>query len=152
MKKQLAIFITGALMATTTVFAGSTLERVNTDSAPSAIGPYSQAIQAGDFLYVSGQIPVDPKTGAFAGDTIEAQTSQVLDNIEAILQAKGLTFQNVVKTEVFLQDMNDFKSMNQIYAQRFSHEVKPARQAVEVARLPLDALVEISCIAWNPAK
>lgn len=101
-------------------------------------GKVYQALQKGDKIL-----------HFISGDTVEDQTSQVLNNIEAILEAQGLTFQDVVKTEVYLKDMNDFKSMNAVYAQRFSHAIKPARQAMQVAKLPLDALVEISCIAFK---
>ncbi|HSW86760.1 MAG TPA: RidA family protein [Rhabdochlamydiaceae bacterium] len=126
-----------------------TIEKIETDEAPEAIGPYSQAVLAGPFLFISGQIPIDPQTGQLVEDTIEAQTEQVLDNIEAILKAKGLSFHHVVKTEVFLKDMEDFQAMNSIYAKRFSNIIKPARQAFQVARLPRDARVEISCIAFE---
>jgi len=131
-------------------FAYSNIIAIQTDEAPKAIGPYSQAVQAGDYLFVSGQLGIDPATGQFVGDTIEDQTAQVLSNIEAILSAQGLSLQNIVKTEVYLKDINDFRNMNAIYANRFSHTVKPARQAMQVAKLPLDALVEISCIAFIP--
>lgn len=124
---------------------------VSTDDAPKAIGPYSQAIRVDNFLFVSGQIPIDPKTGAFAGKDIETQTEQVLKNIEAILAKEGLSFENVVKTEVYMKDLSHFTKMNEIYGKWFSHDPKPARQALEVARLPKDALIEISCIAWVPS-
>ena len=127
--------------------AGDIIE-VSTDQAPKAIGPYSQAVRAGQYLFISGQLGVDPATGQMKGSTIEEQTDQVLNNIEAILNAEGLTFENVVKSEVYLKDLNDFKAMNAIYAARFSQNVKPARQAMQVARLPLDAMIEISCIAY----
>lgn len=126
----------------------NTITTIETHDAPKAIGPYSQAIQAGPFLYISGQIPIDPKTGKIIAMTIEAQTEQVLDNITAILMAAGLTLEHVVKTEVYLKDLHDFPVMNALYAKRFSHPVKPARQAMQVARLPMDALIEISCIAY----
>ena len=124
--------------------------KIETDQAPKAIGPYSQAILASPFLFVSGQIPLDPKTGKIIGESIQAQTTQVLDNIGAILEEAGLSFADVVKTEVYLKNMQDFQEMNTIYAQRFSHPVKPARQAMQVAKLPLDVLIEISCIAYAP--
>ena len=124
------------------------IEKIETEHAPKAIGPYSQAILAGDYLFVSGQIPIDPKTGNLVEDAIEAQTRQVLDNIQAILEARGLTFEHVVKTEVFLKDMQDFQAMNAVYAKAFSYPIKPARQAFQVAKLPLDVRVEISCIAY----
>lgn len=128
------------------------IQQVSTDEAPAAIGPYSQAVSAGQYLFVSGQLAIDPITGKLIGDTIEAQTGQVLNNIEAILRAEGLTLENVVKSEVYLKDMGDFKGMNGVYAERFTHPIKPARQAMQVARLPLDALVEISCIVYVPNK
>ena len=123
------------------------LKKINTTHAPAAIGPYSQGIEANGFVFVSGQLPIDPKTNLMAERTIAAQTKQVLDNVEAILKEAGLTLNDVVKSEVFLKDMQDFKEMNAIYAERFSGPIKPARQAFQVAMLPLDALVEISCIA-----
>jgi 2-iminobutanoate/2-iminopropanoate deaminase len=124
-----------------------TIRKVETQHAPKAIGPYSQAVDAGGFLFVSGQIPIDPKAGKIADFTILGQTKQVLDNIEAILKKAGLSFADVVKTEVYLKDLGDFQEMNALYAQRFSHPIKPARQAMQVGKLPMDALVEISCIA-----
>ena len=123
------------------------LKKINTPHAPSAIGPYSQGIEANGFVFVSGQLPIDPKTNTMVERTISAQTKQVLDNVEAILKEAGLTLNDVVKSEVFLKYMQDFKEMNAIYAERFSGPIKPARQAFQVAMLPLDALVEISCIA-----
>lgn len=125
------------------------LKKIETVEAPKAIGPYSQAVMTQQLVFVSGQLPIDPKVGKIVDQSIEGQTKLVLDNIEAILKAAGLTFDNVVKTEVFLKDMNDFSAMNAIYAQRFNGPVKPARQAFQVARLPLDALIEISCIALH---
>ncbi|MCX6991055.1 MAG: Rid family detoxifying hydrolase [Chlamydiae bacterium] len=123
------------------------LKKIDTANAPSAIGPYSQGIEANGFVFVSGQLPINPKTNVMVERNIAAQTKQVLDNVEAILKESGLTFNDVVKSEVFLKDMQDFKEMNAIYAERFSGSIKPARQAFQVAMLPLDALVEISCIA-----
>ncbi len=111
------------------------------------IGPYSHAVKAAGLLFVSGQIPVDPQTGKVVEGGIEAQTQQVIDNLEAVLRSEGLTLENVVKTEVYLKNMDDFKTMNMVYAERFSHSKKPARQAMQVGKLPLDVLVEISCIA-----
>jgi len=121
-------------------------DAVYTKNAPEAIGPYSQAIEAGGMIFVSGQLPVDPATGAFAGEDIKAQTEQSIKNIKAILEVKGLTLDNVVKTTVFLQDMNEFAAMNEVYASFFTG-VCPARAAVQVARLPKDAKVEIEAIA-----
>ena len=121
-------------------------QAIHTEQAPAAIGPYSQAIKAGGFLYVSGQIPVDPATGAFAGETIEIQTEQSLKNLKAILEAAGSGLDKVVKTTVFLADMKDFAAMNGVYAHYFE-EPFPARAAVQVAGLPKDALVEIEAVA-----
>lgn len=119
---------------------------VNTDLAPKAIGPYSQAIKANGFLFVSGQIPLDPISGQIVYGGIEAQTYQVLNNIKAILEREGLTFEHVVKTSVFLKDLNDFNQMNTIYAEYFPTE-PPARACVQVAKLPRDVSVEIEVIA-----
>lgn len=117
-----------------------------TTAAPAAIGPYSQGIDAGGIVITSGQLPVDPATGAFAEGGVAGQTRQSLTNVQAVLAQVGLTMENVVKTTVFLQDMNDFAAMNEVYATFFPGE-PPARSAVEVARLPKDALVEIEAIA-----
>ena len=119
---------------------------IHTANAPAAIGPYSQAIHAGNTIYVSGQIPIDPATGSFAGDDIVTQTRQSLTNLKAILQAAGADMGNVVKTTVYLAHMEDFASMNQVYAEFFSAPY-PARAAFEVACLPRNALVEIECMA-----
>ena len=122
-------------------------QRINTDNAPAAIGPYSQAIDSGTgLIFVSGQLPIDPATGAFPEGGIQAQTRQSLINAKAILEAAGLSLANVVKTTVFLADMGDFAAMNEIYAQFFS-EPFPARSAVAVKTLPKNALVEVECIA-----
>lgn len=119
---------------------------VSTTMAPQAIGPYSQAIKANGFLFVSGQIPIDPVSGQLAYGGIELQTHQVLKNLAAILEQEGLTFKHVVKTTVFLQDMNDFALVNKVYAEYFRDE-PPARACVQVARLPRDVGVEIELIA-----
>ena len=124
------------------------LKKIETASAPKAIGPYSQAVQAGSYLFVSGQIPINPHTGKIITGTIEEQTTQVLDNIKAILQEAGLTLEHVVKTEVYLKDIQDFSAMNTIYAAYFTYAIKPARQAMQVAQLPMDVRVEISAIAF----
>ena len=116
---------------------------VATDDAPQAIGPYSQAIQYGDFLFVSGQIAIDPKTGNIIEGDIEAQTEQVLKNISAIITEAGMSLQNTVKCTCFLKDMNDFIRFNSVYENYFG-ENPPARETVEVARLPKDVLVEVS--------
>lgn len=119
---------------------------ISTTKAPSAIGPYSQAIQVGNLLYTSGQIPIDPATGAFAEGGIKEQTRQSLLNVKAILEEAGLTMANVIKTTVFMADMNDFAAMNAIYSEFFS-EPYPARSAVAVKTLPKGALVEIEVVA-----
>ena len=119
---------------------------ISTDKAPAAIGPYSQAIQIGDLLFVSGQVPIDPSTGAIVEGDIKAQAQQSLNNLKAILNAAGTNMGAVVKTTVFLADMNDFAAMNEVYAQ-FFQEPFPARSAVQVGRLPKDAKVEIEAIA-----
>jgi 2-iminobutanoate/2-iminopropanoate deaminase len=124
-------------------------EIVNTKDAPAAVGPYSQAIKANGLIFVSGQLPIEPSTGKFVGDTVTEQTRQCLVNIENILRAKGSSLEQVVKASVFLKDMNDFDEMNQVYGSHFSGGF-PARACVEVARLPRDAKVEIEVIALCP--
>lgn len=124
-------------------------KQIETTQAPKAIGPYSQAVSAGGFLFVSGQIPVNPQTGKIDETTIEGQTRQVLANLEAVLKAANLSFADVVKTEVFLKEMGDFQKMNAPYGEKFTGPVKPARQTIQAARLPMDALIEISCIAMR---
>lgn len=119
---------------------------ISTTSAPAAIGPYSQAIDCGAFLVTSGQVPFDPATGVIVEGGIEEQTRQSLNNVKAILEAAGLTMDNVVKTTVFLQNMGDFAAMNAVYAEFFTEGQYPARSAVEVAALPKGALVEIETI------
>lgn len=127
---------------------GKNLKQViTTPLAPAAIGPYSQGIRAGSLLFVSGQIPIDPATGALIeAKDIQSQTRRVLENIKEILSSGGAAIDNVVRTTVFLKDMNDFSGMNQVYAE-FFREAAPARATVEVARLPKDVAVEIDCIA-----
>ncbi len=121
--------------------------RINTSNAPAAIGPYSQAIDSGaGIIFVSGQLPIDPATGAFPEGGVKEQTRQSLTNAKAILEAAGLSLANVVKTTVFLADMGDFAAMNEVYAEFFS-EPFPARSAVAVKTLPKNALVEVECIA-----
>ena len=117
-----------------------------TTNAPGAIGPYSQAIQAGNTVFVSGQLPIDPATGAFAGEDIQSQTRQSLTNIKNILASQGVSMDQVVRVGVFLKDMSMFGDMNAVYGEFFA-DPYPARAAVEVARLPKDALVEIEAIA-----
>ena len=119
---------------------------IRTTKAPSAIGPYSQAIQVGNIIYTSGQIPIDPATGSFVEGGVKEQTRQSLLNVEAILEEVGLTMGNVVKTTVFMADMNDFADMNAVYAEFFA-EPYPARSAVAVKTLPKGALVEIEVVA-----
>jgi len=121
-------------------------QKVHSDAAPAALGPYSQAITAGGMVYCAGQIPIDPATGQFAGDTIEAQTHQVLKNLRAVLAAAGSDLGKAVKTTVFLADMNDFQAMNGVYATYFP-DPAPARSTIQVARLPRDAKVEIELVA-----
>ena len=121
---------------------------ISTTLAPAAIGPYSQAIKVGNLVYTSGQLPIDPATGAFPEGSIKEQTRQSLTNVKAILKETGLTMSNVVKTTVFMADMNDFADMNAVYAEFFS-EPYPARSAVAVKTLPKGALVEIEVVAEN---
>ena len=119
---------------------------VNTSAAPQAVGPYSQAIWAGDFLFCAGQIPLDPATGKIVTGGVVEQTARVLENIRGLLESQELTFANVIKTTVFLADMNHFSAMNEVYAKYFTAAC-PARSTVQVTRLPKDALVEIEAIA-----
>lgn len=122
---------------------------IRTDAAPAPVGPYNQAIVAsGQMIFVAGQVPLDPVTGAIVGEgDVAAQTEQAIANLKAILEAAGATLQDVVKTSVFLKNMNDFAAMNAVYAKYFDDATAPARACVEVARLPKDVLVEIECIA-----
>ena len=122
------------------------MKAISTQKAPAAIGPYSQAIKVGNLVYTSGQIPIDPATGNFVEGGIKEQTRQSLTNVQAILEEVGLTMGNVVKTTVFMADMNDFADMNTVYAEFFS-EPYPVRSAVAVKTLPKGALVEIEVVA-----
>lgn len=122
------------------------MQQVHTDNAPAAIGPYSQAIVANGFVFTAGQVPFDPQTMQLVQGDIAAQTEQVMKNLQAILTQAGADLSSVVKTTCFLQDMNDFAAMNEVYARHFG-EHKPARSTVQVARLPRDAAVEIECVA-----
>ena len=124
---------------------------ISTNDAPAAIGPYSQAIRVGTTLFTSGQVALDPATGALVAGGIEAQTTRVLENLKAVLAAAGVDFTHVVKTTVFLKSMADFAAMNTIYATYFAPHgaVPPARSTVQVVGLPKDALVEIECIAMD---
>lgn len=119
---------------------------IYSDKAPAPIGPYSQAVQAGNMLFVSGQIAIEQSTGNLVTADIETETNQVMVNIEAILRAAGMTFSNVVKCTIFLKDMNNFPKVNAVYGKFFPQQ-PPARETVEVSRLPKDVNVEISCIA-----
>jgi 2-iminobutanoate/2-iminopropanoate deaminase len=119
---------------------------ISTSEAPAAIGPYSQAVRSGRFLFCSGQIPLDPKSGQIISGDIAAQTRRVLDNIAAVLRAEGLTFDNVVKTTIFLTDLGDFQTVNEIYGSYFKQD-PPARSTVQVSALPKGAKVEIEVIA-----
>jgi len=119
---------------------------IHTDKAPKAIGPYSQASQAGDFLFLSGQIPLDPKTGELVNGDIREQTQQVLENIKGILESQGLRMKNVVKSTIFLKDIANFSQVNEVYATYFASS-PPARSTVEVSKLPRNAEIEIEVIA-----
>jgi 2-iminobutanoate/2-iminopropanoate deaminase len=121
-------------------------EIISTDRAPAAIGPYSQAVKTNGLIFASGQIPLDPQTGQFVEGGIAEQTHQVIKNLEAVLKAAGASLQSVVKTTVFLADMDDFQAMNEVYGQYFSANY-PARATIQAARLPRDARVEIDLIA-----
>ena len=122
---------------------------IQTDRAPAAIGPYSQAVKAGNTLYVSGQLPINPESGDLVEGDIKAATRQSLENLQAIVEAAGMSLDQVVKCEVFLEDMADFAAMNEVYSEFFTGDAPPARQAIQAARLPKDAAVEISCIAHD---
>jgi len=122
------------------------MEFIKTDKVPQAVGPYSQAVKVGNFLFISGQIAINPETGKLEGKTVAEQTERVLKNIEAILREAGFSLKDVVKTTVYLKNMCDFAEMNGVYA-KFFGEHRPARATVEVSKLPLGALVEIEAIA-----
>jgi 2-iminobutanoate/2-iminopropanoate deaminase len=122
------------------------MEKIHTTNAPEAIGPYSQAIKVGNFIYTSGQIALTPN-GEFLGGNITAQTKQVCENLKAVLEEAGTSLQNVIKTTIFLANMNDFNELNIVYGEYFSH--KPARSTVAVKTLPKNALVEIECVAYT---
>lgn len=124
----------------------ATLNTISTPSAPAAIGPYSQAMRLGDLVFTAGQIPLDPESMEVVGSDVAAQTERVLESLKAILQEAGADLNTVLKTTVFLADMNDFGAMNKVYERYFSDH-RPARSAVEVARLPKDVLVEIEAVA-----
>lgn len=120
---------------------------IYTDKAPAPIGPYNQAVLSGNTLYTSGQIALDPRTMELVVSNIEAETKQVMENMKAVLEAAGMTFENVVKTTIFIMDMNDFGKINTVYASYFNEENSPARETVQVAGLPKNVNVEISMIA-----
>jgi len=126
-------------------------QRIHTAGAPAAVGPYSQAVRAGDYLFTAGQAALDPASGEIVGSDAAAQTEQVLRNLKAVLAAAGTDFGHVVKTSVFLQSMTDFAAMNAVYARHFP-EPFPARTTVEVGALPKGGLVEIECVAIIPAR
>lgn len=126
-----------------------TAQAVTTTAAPAPVGPYNQAVLAGGWLYCSGQIPLDPETGVMVGDgDVASETRQVLKNLNAVLEAAGATAQHVVRTTVFLADLEDFQTVNGIYAEMFGAGTSPARACVQVAALPKGARVEIDCVAW----
>ncbi len=122
------------------------MEIIATEKAPAALGPYSQAIRVNGMIYCSGQIPINPATGTIEAQTIEDQTTQAITNLRNVLEKAGSSLAKVVKTTVFIKNMNDFAALNKVYAELFG-DTKPARSCVEVARLPKDVLVEIECIA-----
>lgn len=122
---------------------------ISTEHAPAAIGPYSQGMRSGNLIFTSGQIPVDPASGTIIAVDIEGQVHQVLKNLTAVLEAEELTLANIIKTTVFLKDLGDFQTLNAIYAEYFADH-KPARSTIQVAKLPLDSLVEIECVAEIP--
>ena len=122
------------------------IETIATENAPKALGPYSQALKSGGFIYCSGQIPIDPATNTIHAETIEDQTRQAISNLSNVLAKAGSSLSKVLKTTVFIKDMNDFAALNGVYAEMFG-DTKPARSCVEVARLPKDVKVEIECIA-----
>ena len=129
--------------------SSTALKAVITQEAPAPVGPYNQAVIAGGWLYCSGQIPLDPATGAMVGEgNVEAETRQVLRNLKAVLQEAGTDPSHVVRTTVFLVDLGDFQAVNAIYAEMFGDGVSPARACVQVAALPKGSKVEIDCIAW----
>ncbi|QHI35352.1 2-iminobutanoate/2-iminopropanoate deaminase [Kordia antarctica] len=124
---------------------------ITTPNAPAPIGPYNQAVLINGTLYTSGQIPIDPKTGKLVQDSIEAETKQVMENMKAVLAAADMTFENVVKTSIFISDMHNFSKINDVYSEYFDDATAPARETVEVANLPKFVNVEISMIAIEGA-
>lgn len=146
MRSGILTLVVSLALATVAVSQSGGKRAIETPDAPKAIGPYSQAIVVNGFIFAAGQVGADPKTGTLVEGGIEAQTEQVLKNIEAVLKASGSSMENVVKTTVFLADMNDFGKMNEVYAKYFKAPF-PARSTVQVARLPRDAKVEIEAVA-----
>lgn len=126
------------------------IKKIESKNAPKAIGPYSQAIKAGNFIFVSGQIPLNPKTNELVENEINAQTKRVLDNIKAILKEAGASLEHVVKVEIFLQNLDDFAEINKVYSEYFAKEPLPARYCVEVSKIPKGALIEMACTAFLP--
>lgn len=120
---------------------------ISTPLAPAPVGPYQQAVRAGNLIFTAGQIPIDPATNALVAGTVEDQTRRVLENLKAVIEAGGSSLDRVVKTTVFLRDMNDFQAMNTVYARYFKTATAPARSTIQVARLPKDAAVEIEAVA-----
>lgn len=148
--RSLLTALGAALLLCTQIAAAQDIRAISSADAPKAIGPYSQAVAAGKVIYLSGQIPINPKTGELMKDApIEAQTRLVLENLKAVLAAEKLTMAHIVSTTVYMKDLNDFGKMNEVYASFFSG-VTPARATVQVARLPRDVAVEIGAIAVKP--
>ncbi len=143
-------FAMACLLVQGSFLTAANISEVVTDKAPLAVGPFSQGVRAGSFLFVSGFTAYDPVTEKLVGDTIDVQTKQVLHYLEEVLKSQGLTFKNVVKVQIFLKNMDDYEVMNNLYAEKFSNAVRPARETIQVSKLPLDALVEITCIAYFP--
>ena len=125
------------------------LKQILSQKAPKAIGPYSQAIKAGNFIFCSGQIALSPETGEIVSNDVTKQTRQILKNLKEVLKGAGANFKNVVRTDIFVKNIKDFQTINEVYAEFFNFDPKPARQTVEVSALPKGALVEISCLAFK---
>jgi len=128
------------------------IQKIVTKNAPNAIGPYSQAVIAGDYMFISGQIAINPLTGNLVEGGVKEQTKQVMENIKAILAEKAIGFDKIIKAEVYLLDLGDFQEMNEVYELNFINEIKPARQAMQVSKLPLNSKVEISAIVYLGGK
>ena len=125
------------------------LKKITSEKAPKAIGPYSQAIHYKDLIFISGQLPINPIEGKILNDSIKEQTVQTLENIEKILEEANSSWSHVIKVEIFLKDLNHFSIVNELYAKKVNTQIQPARQVIEVSRLPMDSLIEISCIAYT---